>query len=190
MWAFLWAFFNPWNSSLIKKCFTFILRFTYQLFPGLSTRDTQLLAFFDYEVQLEALWELVTSWCSFIQLWVNNVVGQWKYENSALDVLQPLEVESNTSLFMCWNYEIIHFDQQADQWSPDQCQTIKKNASTRSQHYLTFLCVYVAVLFLEQWKRRQISLSFSWDLTGIEEDEVYAVYMYTHRHTHTRILTH
>uniref|UniRef100_A0A3B4GES8 Anoctamin n=1 Tax=Pundamilia nyererei TaxID=303518 RepID=A0A3B4GES8_9CICH len=29
-----------------------------------------------------------------------------------------------------------------------------------------------AVLFLEQWKRRQISLSFSWDLTGIEEDEV------------------
>uniref|UniRef100_A0A8C4NL56 Anoctamin n=1 Tax=Dicentrarchus labrax TaxID=13489 RepID=A0A8C4NL56_DICLA len=30
-----------------------------------------------------------------------------------------------------------------------------------------------AVLFLEHWKRRQISLSFSWDLTGIEEDEVY-----------------
>uniref|UniRef100_A0AAQ5YZF6 Anoctamin n=1 Tax=Amphiprion ocellaris TaxID=80972 RepID=A0AAQ5YZF6_AMPOC len=29
-----------------------------------------------------------------------------------------------------------------------------------------------AVLFLEHWKRRQISLSFSWDLTGIEEDEV------------------
>ncbi|KAM9704791.1 anoctamin-2b isoform 1-T1 [Menidia menidia] len=28
-----------------------------------------------------------------------------------------------------------------------------------------------AVLFLEQWKRRQISLSFSWDLTGIEDDE-------------------
>uniref|UniRef100_A0A4W6FXB6 Anoctamin n=1 Tax=Lates calcarifer TaxID=8187 RepID=A0A4W6FXB6_LATCA len=30
-----------------------------------------------------------------------------------------------------------------------------------------------AVLFLEHWKRRQISLSFSWDLTGIEEDEVH-----------------
>uniref|UniRef100_A0A8C6PKU1 Anoctamin n=1 Tax=Nothobranchius furzeri TaxID=105023 RepID=A0A8C6PKU1_NOTFU len=29
-----------------------------------------------------------------------------------------------------------------------------------------------AVLFLEHWKRRQISLSFSWDLTGIEDDEV------------------
>ncbi|XP_037552148.1 anoctamin-1 [Nematolebias whitei] len=28
-----------------------------------------------------------------------------------------------------------------------------------------------AVLFLEQWKRRQISLSFSWDLTGMDEDE-------------------
>uniref|UniRef100_A0A3Q3GK75 Anoctamin n=1 Tax=Labrus bergylta TaxID=56723 RepID=A0A3Q3GK75_9LABR len=28
-----------------------------------------------------------------------------------------------------------------------------------------------AVLFLEHWKRRQISLSFSWDLTGIEDDE-------------------
>uniref|UniRef100_A0A8C4NKX7 Anoctamin n=1 Tax=Dicentrarchus labrax TaxID=13489 RepID=A0A8C4NKX7_DICLA len=33
-----------------------------------------------------------------------------------------------------------------------------------------------AVLFLEHWKRRQISLSFSWDLTGIEEDEVYTAY--------------
>lgn len=41
-----------------------------------------------------------------------------------------------------------------------------------------FVCE--AVLFLEQWKRRQISLSFSWDLTGIEEDEVYKVYTYTH----------
>uniref|UniRef100_A0A8D0DCQ8 Anoctamin n=1 Tax=Sander lucioperca TaxID=283035 RepID=A0A8D0DCQ8_SANLU len=30
-----------------------------------------------------------------------------------------------------------------------------------------------AVLFLEQWKRRQNSLSLSWDLTGIEDDEVY-----------------
>ncbi|KAM3850562.1 anoctamin-1-like [Diretmus argenteus] len=28
-----------------------------------------------------------------------------------------------------------------------------------------------AAMFLEHWKRRQISLSFSWDLTGIEEDE-------------------
>ncbi|XP_017288062.1 anoctamin-2b isoform X3 [Kryptolebias marmoratus] len=28
-----------------------------------------------------------------------------------------------------------------------------------------------AVLFLEQWKRRQISLGFSWDLTGMDEDE-------------------
>ncbi|XP_074481457.1 anoctamin-2b isoform X1 [Sebastes fasciatus] len=28
-----------------------------------------------------------------------------------------------------------------------------------------------AVLFLEHWKRRQISLNFSWDLTGIEDDE-------------------
>uniref|UniRef100_A0AAV2IU25 Anoctamin n=1 Tax=Knipowitschia caucasica TaxID=637954 RepID=A0AAV2IU25_KNICA len=28
-----------------------------------------------------------------------------------------------------------------------------------------------AVLFLEHWKRRQISLSFSWDLTGMEDDE-------------------
>ncbi|XP_063762201.1 anoctamin-2b isoform X1 [Eleginops maclovinus] len=28
-----------------------------------------------------------------------------------------------------------------------------------------------AVLFLEHWKRLQISLSFSWDLTGIEDDE-------------------
>lgn len=28
-----------------------------------------------------------------------------------------------------------------------------------------------AVLFLEHWKRRQISLSFSWDVVGLEEDE-------------------
>uniref|UniRef100_A0A3Q3GF67 Anoctamin n=1 Tax=Labrus bergylta TaxID=56723 RepID=A0A3Q3GF67_9LABR len=33
-----------------------------------------------------------------------------------------------------------------------------------------------AVLFLEHWKRRQISLSFSWDLTGIEDDEVYSLF--------------
>uniref|UniRef100_A0A3Q3N5L0 Anoctamin n=1 Tax=Mastacembelus armatus TaxID=205130 RepID=A0A3Q3N5L0_9TELE len=37
-----------------------------------------------------------------------------------------------------------------------------------------------AVLFLEHWKRRQISLNFSWDLTGIEEDEVHAVNTQTH----------
>lgn len=48
---------------------------------------------------------------------------------------------------------------------------------------ITSLYVCEAVMFLEQWKRRQISLSFSWDLTGIEEDEVYTVYMDTHIHT-------
>lgn len=50
---------------------------------------------------------------------------------------------------------------------------------------VTFLYVCKAVMFLEHWKRRQISLSFSWDLTGIEEDEVYTVYMYTQTHTQT-----
>uniref|UniRef100_A0A9J8D6T9 Anoctamin n=1 Tax=Cyprinus carpio carpio TaxID=630221 RepID=A0A9J8D6T9_CYPCA len=29
-----------------------------------------------------------------------------------------------------------------------------------------------AVMFLEYWKRRQISLNYSWDLTGMEEEEV------------------
>uniref|UniRef100_A0A8C2ZW44 Anoctamin n=1 Tax=Cyclopterus lumpus TaxID=8103 RepID=A0A8C2ZW44_CYCLU len=38
-----------------------------------------------------------------------------------------------------------------------------------------------AVLFLEHWKRRQISLSFSWDLTGIEDDEVHTAHTHTHR---------
>uniref|UniRef100_A0A672ZVU4 Anoctamin n=1 Tax=Sphaeramia orbicularis TaxID=375764 RepID=A0A672ZVU4_9TELE len=44
-----------------------------------------------------------------------------------------------------------------------------------------------AVLFLEHWKRRQISLSFSWDLTGIEEDEVFTITntRNTLKHTHT-----
>jgi len=27
-------------------------------------------------------------------------------------------------------------------------------------------------MFLEHWKRRQISLNYSWDLTGMEEEEV------------------
>ncbi|TMS02835.1 Anoctamin-1 [Larimichthys crocea] len=36
--------------------------------------------------------------------------------------------------------------------------------------FAIFMSLWV-VLFLEHWKRRQISLSFSWDLTGIEEDE-------------------
>uniref|UniRef100_A0A671X7Q5 Anoctamin n=1 Tax=Sparus aurata TaxID=8175 RepID=A0A671X7Q5_SPAAU len=47
-----------------------------------------------------------------------------------------------------------------------------------------------AVLFLEHWKRRQISLSFSWDLTGIEEDEVATVCTHTHSYVHTRKPTH
>uniref|UniRef100_A0A9J7ZCR9 Anoctamin n=1 Tax=Cyprinus carpio carpio TaxID=630221 RepID=A0A9J7ZCR9_CYPCA len=36
-----------------------------------------------------------------------------------------------------------------------------------------------AVMFLEYWKRRQISLNYSWDLTGMEEEEVRS-------HTNTR----
>uniref|UniRef100_A0A3Q1HFG6 Anoctamin n=1 Tax=Anabas testudineus TaxID=64144 RepID=A0A3Q1HFG6_ANATE len=42
-----------------------------------------------------------------------------------------------------------------------------------------------AVLFLEHWKRRQISLSFNWGLTGTEDDEVRA-----HTHTHKESLEH
>uniref|UniRef100_A0A8C1KWW1 Anoctamin n=2 Tax=Cyprinus carpio TaxID=7962 RepID=A0A8C1KWW1_CYPCA len=37
-----------------------------------------------------------------------------------------------------------------------------------------------AAMFLEHWKRRQISLNYSWDLTGMEEEEV---------HSHTYIVT-
>uniref|UniRef100_A0A672RHC8 Anoctamin n=1 Tax=Sinocyclocheilus grahami TaxID=75366 RepID=A0A672RHC8_SINGR len=36
-----------------------------------------------------------------------------------------------------------------------------------------------AAMFLEHWKRRQISLNYSWDLTGMEEEEV---------HSHTYIV--
>lgn len=46
------------------------------------------------------------------------------------------------------------------------------------------LCGCIAVLFLEQWKRRQISLSFSWDLTGIEEDEVNNEHLLMPGHKH------
>uniref|UniRef100_A0A8C1QNF9 Anoctamin n=3 Tax=Cyprinus carpio TaxID=7962 RepID=A0A8C1QNF9_CYPCA len=31
-----------------------------------------------------------------------------------------------------------------------------------------------AAMFLEHWKRRQISLNYSWDLTGMEEEEVHS----------------
>lgn len=55
---------------------------------------------------------------------------------------------------------------------------------------IIFFCACVAVLFLEHWKRRQISLSFSWDLTGIEEDEVATVCTHTHSYVHTRKPTH
>uniref|UniRef100_A0A3P8WNP6 Anoctamin n=1 Tax=Cynoglossus semilaevis TaxID=244447 RepID=A0A3P8WNP6_CYNSE len=52
-------------------------------------------------------------------------------------------------------------------------------ATARASHLFdnpatVFFAIFMslwAVLFLEQWKRRQVSLSFSWDLTGIEEDE-------------------
>uniref|UniRef100_A0A8C2GC84 Anoctamin n=1 Tax=Cyprinus carpio TaxID=7962 RepID=A0A8C2GC84_CYPCA len=40
-----------------------------------------------------------------------------------------------------------------------------------------------AAMFLEHWKRRQISLNYSWDLTGMEEEEV-------HSHTYIRQLKH
>lgn len=34
------------------------------------------------------------------------------------------------------------------------------------------LSLSLAAMFLEHWKRRQISLNYSWDLTGMEEEEV------------------
>uniref|UniRef100_A0A673I560 Anoctamin n=1 Tax=Sinocyclocheilus rhinocerous TaxID=307959 RepID=A0A673I560_9TELE len=36
--------------------------------------------------------------------------------------------------------------------------------------FAIFMSVW-AVMFLEHWKRRQISLNYSWDLTGMEEEE-------------------
>ena len=37
----------------------------------------------------------------------------------------------------------------------------------------SLLCVlgYVAVLFMEHWKRRQMRLNYTWDLTGFGEEE-------------------
>uniref|UniRef100_A0A672NZ57 Anoctamin n=1 Tax=Sinocyclocheilus grahami TaxID=75366 RepID=A0A672NZ57_SINGR len=37
--------------------------------------------------------------------------------------------------------------------------------------FAIFMSVWAA-MFLEHWKRRQISLNYSWDLTGMEEEEV------------------
>lgn len=42
------------------------------------------------------------------------------------------------------------------------------------QHSFTgcLISLSLAAMFLEHWKRRQISLNYSWDLTGMEEEEV------------------
>nr|XP_020457184.1 anoctamin-1-like [Monopterus albus] len=52
-------------------------------------------------------------------------------------------------------------------------------ATARASHFFdnpatVFFAIFMslwAVLFQENWKRRQMSLSFRWDMTGVEEDE-------------------
>uniref|UniRef100_A0A674DZ19 Anoctamin n=1 Tax=Salmo trutta TaxID=8032 RepID=A0A674DZ19_SALTR len=55
--------------------------------------------------------------------------------------------------------------------------------------FAIFMSLWVAT-FLEHWKRRQISLNHSWDLTGLEEEEVHTLHTITtplphHYHTIT-----
>lgn len=38
--------------------------------------------------------------------------------------------------------------------------------------WMPHVSLSLAAMFLEHWKRRQISLNYSWDLTGMEEEEV------------------
>uniref|UniRef100_A0A674E017 Anoctamin n=1 Tax=Salmo trutta TaxID=8032 RepID=A0A674E017_SALTR len=60
--------------------------------------------------------------------------------------------------------------------------------------FAIFMSLWVAT-FLEHWKRRQISLNHSWDLTGLEEEEVHTLHTITtplphHYHTITTPLPH
>uniref|UniRef100_A0A669E9U5 Anoctamin n=1 Tax=Oreochromis niloticus TaxID=8128 RepID=A0A669E9U5_ORENI len=66
-------------------------------------------------------------------------------------------------------------DQACDFWHLSTACGTAKASHLFDNPATVFFAIFMslwAVLFLEQWKRRQISLSFSWDLTGIEEDEV------------------
>uniref|UniRef100_A0A669D5B0 Anoctamin n=1 Tax=Oreochromis niloticus TaxID=8128 RepID=A0A669D5B0_ORENI len=65
-------------------------------------------------------------------------------------------------------------DQACDFWHLSTACGTAKASHLFDNPATVFFAIFMslwAVLFLEQWKRRQISLSFSWDLTGIEEDE-------------------
>uniref|UniRef100_A0A8K9XSI7 Anoctamin n=1 Tax=Oncorhynchus mykiss TaxID=8022 RepID=A0A8K9XSI7_ONCMY len=51
--------------------------------------------------------------------------------------------------------------------------------------FAIFMSLWVAT-FLEHWKRRQISLNHSWDLTGLEEEEVNTITYHTPQPHRTR----
>uniref|UniRef100_A0AAZ3S8B1 Anoctamin n=1 Tax=Oncorhynchus tshawytscha TaxID=74940 RepID=A0AAZ3S8B1_ONCTS len=51
--------------------------------------------------------------------------------------------------------------------------------------FAIFMSLWVAT-FLEHWKRRQISLNHSWDLTGLEEEEVHTITYHTPQPHRTR----
>uniref|UniRef100_A0A8L0DQS2 Anoctamin n=1 Tax=Oncorhynchus mykiss TaxID=8022 RepID=A0A8L0DQS2_ONCMY len=51
--------------------------------------------------------------------------------------------------------------------------------------FAIFMSLWVAT-FLEHWKRRQISLNHSWDLTGLEEEEVHTITYQTPQPHRTR----
>lgn len=43
--------------------------------------------------------------------------------------------------------------------------------------FLKQLISFKATMFLEQWKRLQMRLSYFWDLTGLEEEEVSLLFL-------------
>uniref|UniRef100_A0A6Q2X206 Anoctamin n=1 Tax=Esox lucius TaxID=8010 RepID=A0A6Q2X206_ESOLU len=66
-------------------------------------------------------------------------------------------------------------DRACDYWQlSSECGTARTSHlfdNPATVFFAIFMSVWVA-MFLEQWKRRQITLNHSWDLTGLEDEEV------------------
>lgn len=174
--------FDPGNSTLIKRFLTkgllssFFLKLIYRIHLLVLTVGS-----FRKKASPVDLWDN----CELCPVDDRKTVilvtcRLWGY-NSSLDVLQPLEdVVKDLRSFILISGQI------SDEPRSSRCPVdleMKLILKTSIRVIDLVCCVRVAVLFLEHWKRRQISLSFSWDLTGIEEDEVYTAHVQTHTYT-------
>lgn len=110
----------------------------------------------------------------FMSLWGEVCVceWEWKRENIIKHLYLFSFLETTPFFFAPTILKVLLFCPRIVWKSQFQTAIVSVHPLYNPHLLLNYMNVRVAVLFLEHWKRRQISLSFSWDLTGIEEDEV------------------